>query len=337
MRLKIFLFINLIVCVMNAQNSDYLKMIEAAIKAPSGHNSQPWLFQLKDSAINILPNMEEILPVVDKSNRELFISLGAAAENLCIEASALGYNSNVEIDEINQKIVVHLCRNSKIIADSLCKSIVNRQTNRKLYNNKIVSDDIILHLDSLPLSEGISRYIISKNDSLFNILKSYIEKGNQIQMNDKAFKDELLRYMRFNNAEVKKHPTGLTYKTMGAPAMPSFISKFIVKSYLNPNKQNKGDLKKIESSSHLVLFTTKNNTLTEWVNLGRNLQRFLLITTQLNIANAYMNQPCEIDKLACEIQECVSRIKGEYPTLLLRIGYGESIPFSPRKKITDVI
>lgn len=122
MRLKIFLFINLIVCVMNAQNSDYLKMIEAAIKAPSGHNSQPWLFQLKDSAINILPNMEEILPVVDKSNRELFISLGAAAENLCIEALALGYNSNVEIDEINQKIVVHLCRNSKIIADSLWPS-----------------------------------------------------------------------------------------------------------------------------------------------------------------------------------------------------------------------
>lgn len=325
------------VCVMNAQNSDYIKMVEASIKAPSGHNSQPWFFQLEDSAINILPNMEEVLPIVDKSNRELFISLGAATENLCIEASALGYDSNVEIDEVNKKIVVHLNRNCNIVVDSLYKSIESRQTNRKLYNNKTVSDDIILNLNNLPLTDDINRYIIAKNDSMFNILKSYIEKGNQIQMNDKAFKDELLKYMRFNNTEVKRNPTGLTYKTMGAPAMPSFVSKFIIKSYLKPNKQNKGDLKKIESSSHLILFTTKNNTLREWIDLGRHLQRFLLVITQQNIANAYMNQPCEIDELALEMQENVSRIKGEYPTLLLRIGYAEPTPFSPRKKVSDVI
>lgn len=97
------------VCLMNAQNSDYIKIVEAAIKAPSGHNSQPWFFQLEDSAINISPNMEEILPIVDKSNRELFISLGAATENLCIEASVLGYDSNAymnpcEIDELALEI-----------------------------------------------------------------------------------------------------------------------------------------------------------------------------------------------------------------------------------------
>lgn len=325
------------VCLMNAQNSDYIKMVEAAIKAPSGHNSQPWFFQLEDSAINILPNMEEILPIVDKSNRELFISLGAATENLCIEASVLGYDSNVEIDEANKKIVVHLNRSNSIIADSLHKSIESRQTNRKLYNNKMVSDDIILNLNNLPLTDDINRYIISKNDSMFNILKSYIEKGNELQMNDKAFKNELLKCMRFNNTEVKRNPTGLTYKTMGAPAMPSFVSKFIIKSYLKPNKQNKGDLKKIESSSHLVLFTTKSNTLREWVDLGRHLQRFLLATTQQNIANAYMNQPCEIDELTLEIQKNVGQIKSEYPTLLLRIGYAEPTPFSPRKKVNDVI
>jgi len=30
--------------------------------------------------------------------------------------------------------------------------------------------------------------------------------------------------------------------------------------FLKPDKQNKTDRKKLESSSHLVLFTTKNNT-----------------------------------------------------------------------------
>ena len=28
----------------NAQSSDYLFMVEQAVKAPSGHNTQPWLY-----------------------------------------------------------------------------------------------------------------------------------------------------------------------------------------------------------------------------------------------------------------------------------------------------
>lgn len=322
---------------MNAQNTDYIKMVEAAIKAPSGHNSQPWLFKLYEDKIDILPNMKEVLPIVDKSNRELFISLGAATENLCIAASGLGYQSNVNIDDSEKKITVHLKKYPDVAIDPLNESVAIRQTNRKVYSDKIIPDDTILVLNNLLLHPDINRYIISKNDSLFSILKSYVERGNQIQMQDKAFKEELLNYMRFNNNEVKNNPTGLSYKVMEAPAMPAVLSKFILKSYLKPNKQNKGDLKKIDSSSHLVLFTTQNNTLTEWINLGRNLQRFILTATQLGIANAYMNQSCEVDDLSVDIQKNVLDIKGEYPTLLLRIGYAERAPYSPRKSVDDVV
>ena len=322
---------------MNAQNSDYIKIIEAAIKAPSGHNTQPWLFKLQDNAIIIFPNMEDALAIVDKTNRELFISLGAATENLCIEASALGYITNVDIDEVEKKIIIHLEKVDNIISNSLRESIISRQTNRKLYSGKVISDDTIRYLNNLPLGDDIHRYIIAKTDSLFNTLKSYVEKGNQIQMNDKAFKNELLGWIRFNNGQVKDNPTGLTYKIMGAPAMPSVISKWITKSYLKPEKQNKGDLKKIDSSSHLVLFTIKNNTLSEWINLGRYLEQFILTTTQLGIANAYLNQPCEVDQLSLDMQNSVARINGEYPTLLLRLGYAKPTPFSPRKRVENVL
>ena len=35
--------------------TDYLFMIEQAIKAPSGHNTQPWKFRLFSDHIDILP------------------------------------------------------------------------------------------------------------------------------------------------------------------------------------------------------------------------------------------------------------------------------------------
>ena len=42
-----------------AQNSDYLFMIESACKAPSGHNTQPWLFNIGASEIDIYPDFQK--------------------------------------------------------------------------------------------------------------------------------------------------------------------------------------------------------------------------------------------------------------------------------------
>ena len=82
-----------------AQNSDYLFMIESACKAPSGHNTQPWLFKIGASEIDIYPDFSKELPIVDPSHRELFVSLGCATENLCIAAHEKGYHTEVKVIE----------------------------------------------------------------------------------------------------------------------------------------------------------------------------------------------------------------------------------------------
>ena len=71
--------------------TDFIQIASYASKAPSGHNTQPWKFHITDSTITVLPNLDVALPVVDRNNRELFISLGCATENLCIAAEAKGY------------------------------------------------------------------------------------------------------------------------------------------------------------------------------------------------------------------------------------------------------
>jgi len=52
----------------HAQNPDFLFMVEYAIKAPSGHNTQPWLFRINENSIEIHPNFDRALPVVDFDN-----------------------------------------------------------------------------------------------------------------------------------------------------------------------------------------------------------------------------------------------------------------------------
>lgn len=317
----------------------FAEMIGYAMKAPSGHNTQPWKFSLSDNSIDIYPDFTRALPVVDANHRELYISLGAAAENLCTAAHELGYYGDVStLTDGNGEYYVHieLEKVEKTYSDSLFEQITKRQTNRKVYTGRKLADGTLKVLKGVLLENDTHTYFYRNGDEEFNLLKEFVSRGNEAQMTDNDFKTELTSWIRLNKKQVELNRDGLTYDVMGSPSVPQWIGKPIMKYMLTPNTQNKSDRKKMDSSSHLVLFTTSNNTPSGWITLGRSLERFLLETTILGVANAYLNQPCEVKPLAEEMQSKLS-INGEHPMLLVRIGYAPSMPYSPRKEISEII
>jgi len=321
-----------------AGQPDYAGLIRAATQAPSGHNSQPWKFCIDSSSIEIVPDFTKALQVVDANHRELYISLGCAVENLCLAAKEKGYRPMPTItqkDDTTYSIRVELTE-EQVQKDPLFQAIDTRQTNRREYSRRMIDPDTISMIQQVSCQEGTQFSIYPRKSETYKTLSEYIYRGNAIQMQDKAFKKELLSWIRFNKKHIRKTKDGLTHEVMGTPATPSFLGRMIVSMFLKPDKQNKTDRKKLESSSHLVLFTTKNNTPREWIALGRTLERFLLKTTNLGIANAYMNPPCEVQALAEELRENFTENQ-QYPALLLRIGYAEPMPYAPRKEVEKVI
>jgi nitroreductase len=331
--------INLILTAMliNTQNPDYIKMVEYATMAPSGHNTQPWKFEIEDSVIRIHPDSSCLLPVVDNDNRELYISLGCALENLCIAANEFGYKTNTTVQKNGNAFFINVePEKEKCIKNPLFAQIERRQTNRNLYNNQIIHHDTIEILKRVPSEKNVEWYLYEKGDKTFGQLTEYIIQGNEIQMNDKNFKKELLSWMRYNDKQVANEYNGLSCKMFNSPSMPKSIGKFVVGCFLNPKTQNKTDLEKIESSSHLVLVTTTDNTPEGWIATGQSLERFLLATTELGIACAYHNQPCEVKTLAQKLQNELLE-DNEFPMLILRIGYAPPAPYSLRKPVDRVI
>ena len=315
--------------------TDFIQIASYASKAPSGHNTQPWKFHITDGTITVLPNLEVALPVVDRNNRELFISLGCAVENLCIAASYFGYTTHI-IEYSIEAIILELTKNDLTIKDPLFHQIEKRQTNRNIYNGNKISDGILQQLESIPKENGIQFYFTEINTPFANTITQYIMKGNEIQMADIAFKNELLSWMRFNKKQVEATHNGLSYLVFGNPPLPRILARPIVSLFLKPNVQNKSDRKKIDSSSHFVVCTTLQDTIKEWINLGRTLQRFLLKVTEIGISYAFLNQPCEVAALAFDLRKKLP-VNKEHPTLIMRIGYAKQIPYSPRKKIETLL
>ncbi|ATV27885.1 nitroreductase [Prevotella intermedia] len=319
-----------------AQNTDYQFMIEYATKAPSGHNTQPWLFKIGESEIDIYPNFAKSLPAVDADNRELFVSLGCATENLCIAAKQKGYKSEIAIAD-DGVVRVKLSKDTNENAGSpLFSQIAVRQTNRSVYNGKMIPDDSIDVLQKMTVEPAVGIYFYKNGTTEYNAIAEMVYAGNSLQMNDKRFKAELQQWMRYNKKHQNTTQDGLSYAVFGAPNVPFFIAKLVMSKAINEKTQNKNDRKKIASSSHLVLFTTKDNTIEQWINLGRTLERVLLRATQMGIANAYLNQPNEERNISVELANALG-METEHPTILLRIGYGKKMPYSLRRDISTCI
>ena len=78
-------------------------LLRYAILAPSSHNTQPWKFSVAEDEIRVLVVRTRWLKVADPDQRELYISVGCALENLLIAAEHFGYGHQVAFPRACQR------------------------------------------------------------------------------------------------------------------------------------------------------------------------------------------------------------------------------------------
>ena len=305
-------------------------LISFAILAPSGHNSQPWQFQISDNEIIISPDYTKRLDVVDGNDRELFMSLGCATENLMIAARHYGYDSKYDFHD--GKIVVTLSKQDTYNDDKLFDAITKRHTHRSNFSGAKIPDNILQNISARILQDNASVMIYDSGSREAEIIMQKITEGNEIQMSDTAFKRELVSWMRFNKKHVNETHNGLCYNVLGFPATPKPIGKRIVGMFLNPKAQNKTDNAVNASASHFCVFCVKDDNAKNWVDLGVFLERFLLKITSEGISYNFSNQPCEIPALKENLRQNLNLTA--YPSVIIRLGYGnEPKAFAPREDV----
>lgn len=314
------------------------ELVRYATLAPSGHNTQPWQFSIKENSIRIFPDSTRRLPVVDPDHRELYISLGCALENLVITARYAGYNSEVEYfpaGEPTECLLVNLKRVNATRDNILFKAIPERHTNRREYNGQQIPTADLKKLEAVPKEKGVNSLVLTEQKTIEQIIE-LVKEGNNIQMNDDAFMDELISWIRFSDAEAEKHRDGLTSRAMGRSPAPGWIGRLFMRLFLNAKSQSKADEKNIRSASALMVIASERDDRKSWVDVGRSFERIALTLTALGIMNAHHNQPCEVPRLRTQLGRELG-LGSSHPQLLLRIGYAEPLPHSPRRPVEEVL
>lgn len=316
--------------------SEMKKLIRYATMAPSGHNTQPWKFCISENTICIRPDLSRRLSVVDPDDRELYISLGAAIENLMIAAEHKGYSTSAEYSSDYSSVCVKLdASDFKKDNDTLLNAIPERQSTRSNYDGRPIPEADIKKLESFPLEQGVSAVFITEPEKMDRIAE-LVREGNSIQINNPDFIRELVSWVRFNEKEVNKYRDGLSFKSMQSPPSPRFIGKLIMKFFLKPDSQSEKDEEHIKSSSALMVVLSESNDFASWIRTGRSFERLALCATSLGIKNAHLNQPCEVPELKEELQKILG-VGERHPQLLLRLGYAEKLPGSVRRDLGEVV
>ena len=87
---------------LNERPEDQLRfLLRYAILAPSSHNTQPWLFDVRDSEFELWVDMSRALPHSDPTGREMYLSLGCCLGNFLLAAESFGVGPICNFRETN--------------------------------------------------------------------------------------------------------------------------------------------------------------------------------------------------------------------------------------------
>jgi hypothetical protein len=309
-------------------------IIRYATLAANGHNAQPWKFALPPNGIEIHPDYSRRLAAVDPADRELWISLGCALENLLIASRAMGYAPAVTYPDSLDAIRISLAADSPQ-GSPLFDVIPLRQSTRTKYDSKPIAGGHLDHLQQkMPLEPGISIHMKVDRSGL-TILSDYVHQATLSQYADKPFLKELIQWLRFDKREALASSDGLYSQCSGNPSVPRWLGQLFVNG-TKPRDLADADVKKLHSSAGALVITSASEGRADWVRTGQVYQRLALTMTSLNIKTAFLNQPIEVESVRSQLRSSLG-LGTAHPQLLVRFGYANAMPRSLRRPVEHVL
>ncbi|MBK7447984.1 MAG: hypothetical protein IPJ47_00625 [Anaerolineales bacterium] len=112
------------------------RIVAAGILASNPHNSQPWIFRIAESMIDLFAAPERQIGVIDPFRREMYIGLGCALENMRLAAEAEGFKADIRLmpDLTTELHAASISLTKSSPATSRCSKRSQRHTNRAAYD-----------------------------------------------------------------------------------------------------------------------------------------------------------------------------------------------------------
>jgi hypothetical protein len=330
-----------------------LDLVRAAILAANPHNTQPWLFQVTPSQINLFADSKRNIGAIDPFLREMHIGLGCALENLLVAAAANGYATQITLlpdaSDATWVARVDLAPGPTVISN-LYPVIPQRHTNRYPYDTgRPVSVVTLGALSALGNDPDVHVFWFASSD-MRKLVSNLLMEATHALVADKTQEGDSNRWYRATWQDLQQHRDGITLDAAGLPALTRAIGKM-----LPPASQEQQDstflsntATQAQTAGAFGLLAVRNGQdRKQQLEVGRLWERMHLWVTKEGLAMQPLN--AVVERAAREVVlgivphfgTALAGLVGDpaWQTLLaFRIGYStyEGLR-SPRRAVNEVV
>jgi hypothetical protein len=345
----------------NASNSP-LALVRAAILAASPHNTQPWLFKVTDSSIELHIDTRRNVGALDPYLREEHIGMGCALENLMLATPANGYAATVtlvagKLAPIPTEPKPQLLARVDLVPgnreeNELYNAIPRRHTNRGPYNpRRPIPPEFADALNRLPGDDPDVKLFLFTAEAVRKKIVEISAAANKEIYSDPNVQRGSERWFRLKWSDVQKYRDGLTMDAAGLPPVADAIVKMMTPGMLRwaASHSEKNGYSNLMLSAPLIGFIAVRDRYDreQCLRAGRIWQRAHLLATARGLAARPCNEGVEMVDHERALNRPASRaallngITGDstwQPTFVFYVGYPMVTALaSPRRGIEAVI
>ncbi|MBD2463060.1 hypothetical protein H6G89_18650 [Oscillatoria sp. FACHB-1407] len=338
-----------------------LALVRAAILAANPHNTQPWLFQVTESQIELYADISRHLGTMDPYFREMYIGLGCAIENMILAASANGYQYQLTLGSGTltdlppnaklKRVATLKLSSGPVVIPPLYDAIPNRHTNRAVYDsNRSVESEVLETFQALFQSESDLKLFLFTSEAARHRFAAGTVRATEQIVADADMIHDSGRWFRPTWQELQKHRSGVHIDASGMTAMNRALAKVSPPISEETAHQAWIDATKITLASTPVLGLISVRDLydqSQSLKAGQLWQRMHLWATTQGLAAQPINQLPEMVDRELQLGEeprtaqFLAQLSGDplwKPTFAFRLGYPtlEGL-VSARRPVEDVV
>lgn len=318
--------------------------VRHAVRAPSGHNTQPWRFVLRGPSadadgptLELYADRTRALPVVDPVDRALVASCGAALGFLRVALRAAGVEPHVARlpDAGRPDLLARIRAGAPRVptGEDVARlgAIAGRHTTRRPFDPTAVPDALLAGLVATARAERVRAHVVATPDARAAVA-DLVAEGDRRQAADPAFRRELAAWIRANRSPARDGMPGAAH---GMGDVASLAGAWVIRTLDWGDRQAARDRALVAATPALVVLATDDDAPAAWLRTGEALGLLLLDATAAGLAASFLNQPIEVAALRPALARTLG-VPG-FPQLLLRLGYGPPAPATPRRRIDEVL
>ncbi len=312
--------------------------LQYAILAPSGHNTQPWLFRLQDDCVEVYADRARALPVVDPDDREMVISCGCALFHLRVALRHYGYRGAVELlpkahdGDLLARVQLGESYHPSPEEQQLFRAIPKRRTNRTRFDLRPLPESLLVDMQAAARAEGAALEVV-RGENRRHTIVDLVAEGDRRQMSNKSFRRELAAWVRPNRSASLDGIPGYGF---GVADLISVGGPFVIRTFDLGGFQAARDRELAAGSPVIAVMQTEADAPRDWLAAGQALARVLLRARADSVWASFLNQPIEVEELRPRLRDALDTTG--FPQLILRFGYAPNdVRPTPRRPIADVL